>query len=247
MVVFMKTVVASGFFDPLHKGHIEYLKKAKELGDYLIVLVNSNEAAQRKKGYYFMDVKERVEIVQSLQFVDEAIIAKDGDGTVAASLSDIRPKIFAKGGDRKLDNLPKQEIDVCDKYGIDIVTGLGDKIQSSSDIITRHLKNNAVYKQWGYYITIYYDQKIKIKLLYIFPGMSISLQKHMKRDEMWSIICGEAQVRVDDIFDTYKEKDTLYIERNTLHKVTNMSNKTLVIHEIQIGGCNIEEDIIRYD
>ena len=109
----MKRVVVSGFFDPLHKGHIEYIRKAKALGDYLIVLVNTNEAAQQKKGYYFMELQERMEIIRSLKFVDEVITAKDDDGTVAVSLAEIRPDIFAKGGDRTVENLPQQELDVC--------------------------------------------------------------------------------------------------------------------------------------
>lgn len=144
----MKKIVASGFFDPLHKGHIEYLRKAKALGDYLIVLVNTNKAAQRKKGYYFMTLEERMEIVRSLKFVDEVFTAKDDDGTVAASLFEIRPDIFAKGGDRTLNNLPQQEIDVCKKYDIEIITGLGEKIQSSNNLMIDYLKNDVVCKQW---------------------------------------------------------------------------------------------------
>ena len=242
----MKKVMASGFFDPLHKGHIEYLEKAKALGDHLIVLVNSNEAAQRKKGYYFIELNERIDIVRSLKCVDEVFVAKDDDGTVADSLSEIRPDIFAKGGDRALNNLPKREIDVCNEYGIKIVTGMGEKIQSSSNIIVNYLKNNVVNKQWGHYLTIYYDEKIKIKLLYIQPHSSISLQKHLLRDEIWIILNGEAFIRVDDDEKYFHEKDNLYIRRNILHKVTNKTDYILMIQETQIGGCNLEDDIIRF-
>lgn len=140
----MKTIVASGFFDPLHSGHLEYLSKAKDLGDYLIVLVNSNEAAQRKKGFYFMDQAERMKIIQSLKFVDEVLLAIDHDGTVATSLQQIKPAIFAKGGDRTIDNLPIEEITVCQTCHIEIVTGLGHKIQSSSNLINNYRHNHAV-------------------------------------------------------------------------------------------------------
>ena len=243
----MKRVVASGFFDPLHKGHIEYLRKAKALGDYLIVLVNTNEAAQRKKGYYFMELEERMEIIRSLKFVDEVVTAKDDDGTVAVSLAEIRPDIFAKGGDRTVENLPQQELDVCKKYNIEIITGLGDKIQSSSSLMIGRLKNNVVYKQWGHYLTIYYDENIKIKLLYIQPYSSISLQKHLKRDEIWVVLKGEVLTVIGDDEKKYQEKETLFIERNVLHKATNITDEILIIQETQIGGCNLEYDIIRYN
>lgn len=242
----MKKIVASGFFDPLHKGHIEYLRKAKALGDYLIVLINTNEATQRKKGYYFMTLEERMEIVRSLKFVDEVVTAKDDDGTVAVSLSEIRPDIFAKGGDRTIDNLPQQEIDVCKKNSIDIITGLGEKIQSSSYLVVDYLNNNTVSKQWGHYLTIYYDKNIKIKLLYIQPYSNISLQKHLKRDEIWLILKGEAFIKIGDNEQSCPEKEILFIERNTLHKITNRTDDILIIQETQIGGSNFEDDIIRY-
>lgn len=131
----MKKVVASGFFDPIHCGHIEYLRKAKELGDYLIVLVNSDEAAFRKKGYCFMPLNERIEIIKALKFVDEVIPALDCDNTVANSLRQLDVQIFAKGGDRTIDNIPYEEKKVCDEFNIEIITGLGDKIQSSSNLL----------------------------------------------------------------------------------------------------------------
>lgn len=126
-------VLASGFFDPLHIGHLDYLQKAKALGDRLIVLVNTDQAAVRKKGYYFYTQDDRVRLVAALKWVDEVQVANDNDDTIAASLFEIKPDIFAKGGDWSLSNLPEKEIDVCKKLNIQIVTGLGEKIASSSE------------------------------------------------------------------------------------------------------------------
>ena len=126
-------VAASGYFNPIHKGHIEYLRKAKELGDKLYVIVNSDLQVNLKGSKPFMDQYERVLIVQSIKWVDLAIISIDTDKSVCRSISLLRPDIFAKGGDRYCGEIP--EIDICNKLGIKIVDGLGDKIQSSSTLL----------------------------------------------------------------------------------------------------------------
>ncbi len=143
----MIRVLASGYFDPIHVGHIEYLKMARELGDYLIVAVNTNESTIRKKGYFFMDQKDRIEILKSLRFVDEVISVIDHDDTVAETINAVQPDIFAKGGDRHVGNLPQKEIDVCTKNNIKIITGLGKKIESSSGLINRLNELNK--KKWS--------------------------------------------------------------------------------------------------
>jgi cytidyltransferase-like protein len=129
----MKIIVASGYFDPIHVGHIEYLRKAKELGGKLIVIVNNDKQATLKKGFSFMDEKERMEVVRNIKYVDEVFLSIDEDKTVCKSLEKLKPNIFAKGGDRNSSNIPESE--VCDKYNIEIVDGLGEKIQSSSNLI----------------------------------------------------------------------------------------------------------------
>jgi len=130
----MKTVVASGYFDPLHIGHIRYLREAKKLGDKLIVILNNDKQAKLKKGRSFMPVNEREEILKSLEFVDEVVISKDEDLSVCKTLEMLKPDIFAKGGDRTIDNIPEKEI--CEKFGIKMVFGVGgEKIQSSSWLI----------------------------------------------------------------------------------------------------------------
>jgi len=128
----MKRVAVSGYFDPIHIGHLEYLKLAKELGDKLVVIVNNNHQCVLKKGKPFMDEFDRVEIVRCLEMVDEVFLSIDKDKTVCASLQKIKPDIFANGGDRSTSEIPESII--CKKYNIEMIDGLGDKIRSSSDL-----------------------------------------------------------------------------------------------------------------
>ena len=128
----MKKVCISGYFDPLHVGHLEYINKAKELGDYLVVIVNNNNQCILKKGKFFMDEKDRVEIVKNLKSVDEVFLSIDKDKTVSKSLEELKPSVFANGGDRKNHEIPESKI--CNQYGIEIIDGLGEKIRSSSDL-----------------------------------------------------------------------------------------------------------------
>ncbi len=123
-------VAASGYFNPLHKGHVEYLEKAKELGDYLVVIVNSDKQRELKRSKEFMNEDERMLIVSALRCVDEVVLSIDEDTTVCNSLRLIQPDIFAKGGDRTIDEIPESR--VCNEIGARMVDGLGDKVQSSS-------------------------------------------------------------------------------------------------------------------
>ena len=133
-----KVVVCSGYFDPLHVGHLEYFKMAKKLGDTLVVIVNNREQCLLKKGDEFMDQRDRLEIVYHLDMVDEAILAEDEDKSVSDTIRVInRMKpfdelIFCNGGDRDASNSP--EVQVCGELGIDFQQGLGKKIRSSSEM-----------------------------------------------------------------------------------------------------------------
>jgi rfaE bifunctional protein nucleotidyltransferase chain/domain len=126
-----RTVVASGYFDPIHVGHIEYLEMAAKLGDKLVVIVNNDNQATLKKGAPFMTEEDRLKIVSSLKCVDEVFLSIDEDPTVCKSLQAVNPDIFAKGGDRFIDEIP--EATTCKEIGAEIVDGLGMKIRSSSD------------------------------------------------------------------------------------------------------------------
>ena len=126
----MKIVCTSGYFNPLHKGHVEYMEKARVLGDKLIVIVNNDKQRALKGSKEFMDEQERMLIVKALRCVDEVVLSIDEDSTVCKTLEMIKPDIFAKGGDRFNSEIP--EAKVCKSLGIEMIDGLGGKIQSSS-------------------------------------------------------------------------------------------------------------------
>ena len=137
-----KVVVAvSGGFDPVHSGHIRHFKEAKKLGHYLVVLLNTDEWLTEKKGKPFMNFNERKEILESIKYVDEVVGVIDKDKSIARTLEMIKPDILAKGGDRVQKNMPKNEVDACQRLGIRMVFGVGGgKIQSSSWLLPKNAK-----------------------------------------------------------------------------------------------------------
>ena len=137
----MKTVVASGFFDPIHVGHLEYLRLAKEFanskGARFIVIVDDDKKCLLKKGFEFMPFNERLEIVKAIRYVDEVFSSIDQELNCIESLRFLKPDYFVKGGDRTSDNIPEKAI--CEELGIEMVFGLGGKVQSSSWLINKLL------------------------------------------------------------------------------------------------------------
>jgi len=125
-----KVVVASGYFDPLHYGHLEYLQKSKELGNTLIVVVNNDRQAALKFGQPFMPARERVKLIRSLACVDAAIESFDEDLSVCKTLASLHPDIFTNGGDQFNDMIPEQF--VCEEHGISMVDCLGAKLNTST-------------------------------------------------------------------------------------------------------------------
>ena len=106
----MKVVATSGYFDPLHVGHLECLEMAAELGDKLIVIVNSDLQAKLKKGESFMKEEDRMKIISTLDCVDEVFLSIDTDKSQCKSLKHLKPDIFAKGGDRMSDEIPESKV-----------------------------------------------------------------------------------------------------------------------------------------
>lgn len=138
MAKIKKLVIASGYFNPLHKGHIEYLKRSKELGDSLIVIVNNDIQVGLKGSKVFQDELERRDIIDELKCVNYSLISIDEDRSVKRSIEFIYKfikadkYIFTNGGDQFGHTI--LEKDLCNELGIELVDGLGDKIQSSSEL-----------------------------------------------------------------------------------------------------------------
>ena len=132
-----RIVALSGGFDPLHVGHVRMIQEAAKLGTRLVVIVNGDEFLLRKKGYAFMSLEERMELVRALRGVDEVVAAIDRDQTVCETLRMVRPHVFANGGDRRnMEDIP--EAVVCRELGIEMVFNVGGgKVQSSSDLVQR--------------------------------------------------------------------------------------------------------------
>ena len=137
-----KVVIVSGYFNPIHKGHIEYFKNARQLGDFLFVVVNSDFQRKLKGSKEFMLEDERIIIIRELKIVDKVFLSVDDDRSVCNSIEKIYNNynhlydfIFANGGDQKKDSIPEAKI--CNKLKIEMVDNLGKKIQSSSWILNK--------------------------------------------------------------------------------------------------------------
>ena len=133
-------IIVSGYFNPIHKGHIEYFQKAKNMADLLFVIVNSDYQREIKGSKPFQDEAERLIIVNNIKAVDKVFLSIDKNRTVCNTIEKIFNEFgskfklyFANGGDQNNNTIPEK--DICKKLGIDLIDGLGDKIQSSSWLI----------------------------------------------------------------------------------------------------------------
>ncbi len=138
----MKKVAVSGYFNPMHVGHVRLLKEAKELGDYLVVILNNDEQVKLKGSVPFMSLEDRKEIVKAIKYVDEVFISIDKDRSICKSLEEVNPDIFANGGDRHQGEIPESKI--CRENNIEMVDNVGgDKIRSSSILIKEASEKNV--------------------------------------------------------------------------------------------------------
>lgn len=255
----MKIVLATGGFDPLHSGHIEYLQAAKKLGDVLIVGLNSDDWLTHKKGRPFMRFKDRQMLVKSLKMVDGTLEFDDRDGSAINAIHKLRLNypsdriIFANGGDRTEDNIPEMTIkdsNVTFEFG---VGGL-DKTTSSSWIL-EEWKTPKTARPWGYYRTLHtVNKSLKLKELTVEPKMCLSMQRHSERSEFWFVAEGTATVYTLNTKSTEHEfrcyltaHEHTFITKNEWHMLCNESDKPLKLVEIQYGENCVEEDITRKD
>ena len=244
-----KVVLVTGGFDPLHSGHIAYFKAAKELGDTLVVGINSDAWLERKKGRAFMPMSERFSLVSALKVVDSVLIYNDDDGSScdAIRLAKVRyPNaeiIFANGGDRTKDNIPEMSVpDVTFKFGV----GGDTKLNSSSWILEEWSAPKTI-RPWGYYRVLHSPNKnVKVKELTVNPGKRLSMQRHQHRAEFWFVAEGTATVKWDEHgHTTTKVYQTEKIYQNEWHQLVNETTAPLKIIEIQYGVICDESDIER--
>jgi cytidyltransferase-like protein len=248
-----KIVVVTGGFDPLHSGHIEYFREAKQLGDMLIVGLNSDAWLARKKGQPFMPLIERRAIVGSLKDVDATMTFDDSDGSAIGLLEELKRTnpddkiIFANGGDRNAANIPEMMVkNVTFRFGI----GGANKLNSSSWIL-QEWKAPKTQRPWGYYRVLHDVPGCKVKELTVEPGQSLSMQKHFKRNEYWLVSEGMCDV-VSMMANGYQlPSKTLakhtehHIPVGDWHQLTNPYDLPCRIVEIQYGSECVEEDIER--
>ena len=137
-----KVIIVSGYFNPLHKGHLELFEKAKTKGDALWIIINSDFQRELKGSKVFMDQHERLIILKAIGIVDKALVSIDKDKTQCATLRFLAEEygteydlFFANGGDQNNESIP--EVPICKEVGIELIEGLGDKIQSSSWLLKK--------------------------------------------------------------------------------------------------------------
>lgn len=253
-----KIVLITGGFDPIHSGHIAYIKAARALGDSLIVGINSDEWLRRKKGQEFMSWEERATIVSNLHDVDRVINFDDSDGSANDAIRKVRAIspaaqiIFANGGDRTKENIPEMEL-LSEMLHLEFVFGVGgeDKKNSSSWIL-QEWKAPKTERQWGYYRVLHEDgPRVKLKELTVDPGKKLSMQRHQYRNEHWFVTEGSAIVNTLDedgnivMRNFVMQNMQIYISKNEWHQLVNEKDTPLKVIEIQFGDQCIEEDIER--
>jgi cytidyltransferase-like protein len=251
----MKIVLVTGGFDPIHSGHIAYIKAARLLGDYLVVGLNSAAWLERKKGRAFLSWEERATIIGELKDVGRVINFDDSDGTARDAVRKVRSIfsdadiVFANGGDRTQENIP--EMDIADSK-LTFVFGVGgeNKMNSSSWIL-EEWKAPKTERLWGYYRVLHEVSGMKVKELTVNPGQSLSMQRHHHRAEYWIVSEGSAvlNTKLSSGYamppKTLNQHDEHHVLVSEWHQLTNPFDVPVKIVEIQYGERCVEEDIER--
>ena len=242
-----KVSIVSGGFDPVHSGHINLMLAARELGDQLIVLLNSDEWLSRKKGRPFMNFFERKMVLENLWFVDYVLDFDDSDNSAVDGLEKVVSMYkqkddlyFCNGGDRNsLDDIPEKGVP-----GIQLKFGVGGdtKINSSSKLVNEYFSRPAE-RDWGNWDVLknYEHLGVKVKELIIKPGQSTSMQRHRYRSEFMFVADGQ----LTNMNRTTEKHNYTMIDQGDWHKLENKGKKDLHIVEIQYGTACVEEDIER--
>jgi cytidyltransferase-like protein len=250
-------VLVTGGFDPLHSGHIAYFKAARELGDHLIVGVNSDDWLTRKKGRPFMSFEERSAIIKELTCVDKVIAFDDSDDSACQAIfytmsTNTGKIIFANGGDRTNTTTPEYTA-YGDHPQIKFVFGVGgeDKKNSSSWIL-KDWSQPTTERAWGRYTVLDKGTGWQVKQLEFYEGHALSDQRHFKRSEHWHVVDGVINMFLEDKAGNQTTTlltpgDSIDIPTGYWHKAVNLDNKSAKVIEVWMGNDLTENDIERRD
>lgn len=249
-------VVISGGFDPVHSGHIEYIKAAAEFGRVFIGL-NSDAWLTRKKGKPFMSFEERLAVLSNMKNVLCVVPMDDSDGTAIDAIQQAKDMfmhskiIFANGGDRTNINTPEM-VAFKDDPRVEFMFGVGGNKKNSSSTILSDWKTERIERTWGFYEVLHIanEAESKVKRLILEPGKSISMQRHFQRAEIWFVESGDGVIYtqkdgVVEKISNLPKHSLVHIECQDWHKLSNESKEPLVIVEIQYGNYCDESDIER--
>lgn len=252
--------IVTGGFDPLHSGHIDYIKEAASKVDILYIGVNSDAWLTRKKGKPFMPFSERQYVIANLNLPCEftAIGFLDNDNTAKDIIKKVAAKHersniwFMNGGDRTKANVPEQEIEnLPNGNTLSFIFGIGgENKKNSSSWILDEWKTQKTLRDWGYWRVLDDKNTVKTKELVIEPGKSLSNQRHFKRAEHWYVLSGRLQIDLE-FADGSKQLQVLtphttyIIQQGTWHRPHNVDKEPVHIIEIQYGEECVEDDIER--
>ena len=250
----MKIIIVSGGFDPVHSGHIAYFKAAKNLGDKLIVALNSDDWLINKKGKFFMPFNERKTIIENFSFVDSVIDFKDDEkGSATNALIKVKEMYpnddiaFANGGDRNKGNISEMSVE-----GVEFLFSVGgDDKKNSSSWILKKWQYYFEERLWGSFYNLFEDDQVKVKELIVKPGKGMSFQRHFKRHEIWMVSKGSCIVNYSKDSPDKKRNiqlntfDHYFVPLGEWHQITNPFNEACHLIEIQYGDECSEDDIQR--